>query len=82
MMKKRYRLAFTFFAAFLLLNAQAQFYNGHQMSFGKNRVQHYDYYWSYYRFDEFDCYFNEFGRDLAQFTANYAQKKLDEIEDY
>lgn len=82
MMRNKYRLVITFFTAFLLLNAQAQFYNGHQMSFGKNRVQHYNYYWSYYRFDDFDCYFNEFGRDLAQFTANYAQKKLDEIEGY
>jgi hypothetical protein len=59
-----------------------QFYNGHQMSFGKNKVQYYDYYWSFYRFDDFDCYFNEFGRDLAQFTANYAMKRLSEIEDY
>jgi hypothetical protein len=52
------------------------------MSFGKNKVQYYDYYWSYYRFDDFDCYFNEYGRDLAQFTADYAMKKLEEIEDY
>jgi len=62
--------------------ALAQFYNGHQMSFGKNRVQHYDYYWSFYRFDDFDTYFNEYGRELAQFTANYAEKKLEEIEDF
>lgn len=66
----------------LYLNARGQFYNGHQMTFGKNKVQYYDYYWQYYRFDNFDCYFNEFGRDLAQFTANYATKKLEEIEDY
>ncbi|MCE5344718.1 MAG: hypothetical protein LLG13_00330 [Bacteroidales bacterium] len=52
------------------------------MSFGKNKVQYYDYYWSYYRFDDFDCYFNEYGRDLAEFTADYAMKKLGEIEDY
>jgi Tol biopolymer transport system component len=52
------------------------------MSFGKNKVQYYDYYWQYYRFDDFDCYFNEYGRDLAQFTADYAMKKLEEIEDY
>jgi WD40 repeat protein len=64
------------------LNAEGQFYNGHQMSFGKNRVQYFDYYWSFYRFEDFDCYFNEYGRDLAQFTADYAFRKLDEIEDY
>jgi hypothetical protein len=66
----------------IFLNAEGQFYNGHQMTFGKNRVQYFDYYWQFYRFDNFDCYFNEYGRDLAQFTADYGQKKLEEIEDY
>ncbi len=70
-------IAFAFY-----LNANSQFYNGHQMTFGKNKVQYYDYYWQFYRFDDFDCYFNEYGRDLAQFTAEYATKKLAEIEDY
>jgi hypothetical protein len=69
-------------ACVLYLDAAGQFYNGHQMSFGKNKVQYFDYYWSFYRFDSFDCYFNEYGRDLAQFTADYAMKKLDEIEDF
>jgi len=64
------------------LSAKGQFYNGLQMSFGKNRVQYYDFYWQFYRFDDFDCYFNEYGRDLAQFTADYAKKKLSEIENF
>jgi len=81
-MRYTYRLFVTIIACMILINAEGQFYNGHQMSFGKNRVQYYDYYWQYYRFDDFDCYFNEYGRDLAQFTADYALKKLDEIEDY
>jgi Tol biopolymer transport system component len=66
----------------IFLNAEGQFYNGHQMTFGKNRVQYFDYYWQFYRFEDFDCYFNEYGQDLAKFTAEYAQKKLEEIEDY
>jgi WD40 repeat protein len=52
------------------------------MAFGKNKVQYYNFYWQFYRFDKFDCYFNEFGRDLAQFTAQYATKKLKELEGY
>ncbi|MCX6321999.1 MAG: hypothetical protein NTX93_09410 [Bacteroidia bacterium] len=76
------KLIITIIACVFYLNAGGQFYNGHQMSFGKNKVQYYDYYWSYYRFEDFDCYFNEYGRDLAQFTADYAMKKLAEIEDY
>ncbi|MBS0012161.1 MAG: hypothetical protein KFF49_12170 [Bacteroidales bacterium] len=82
-MKVRLRHTIT---AILLLStsmlAKSQFYNGLQMTFGKNRLQHYDFYWSYYRFDYFDVYFNEFGRDLAQYTANVAMDKLAEIEDY
>jgi len=81
-MRKGYRILLAIMACLSFLNAEGQFYNGHQMTFGKNRVQYYDYYWSYYRFDNFDCYFNEYGRDLAQFTADYAKKKLEEIEDY
>jgi Tol biopolymer transport system component len=81
-MSKYKRLAISVVACMLFFTANAQFYNGHQMTFGKNKVQYYDYYWSFYRFDDFDCYFNEYGRDLAQFTANYAEKKLAEIENY
>jgi Tol biopolymer transport system component len=66
----------------LYSSASGQFYNGLQMSFGKNRVQYTDFYWQFYRFNDFDCYFNEYGRDLAQFTADYATKKLAEIEDF
>jgi len=81
-MKNFKELIIIVIACVFSLNASGQFYNGHQMKFGKNKVQYYDYYWSYYRFDDFDCYFNEYGRDLAQFTADYAMKKLAEIEDY
>ncbi|MCX6255969.1 MAG: hypothetical protein NTV31_16065, partial [Bacteroidia bacterium] len=76
------KLIITILACVFCINASGQFYNGHQMSFGKNKVQYFNYYWQYYRFDNFDCYFNEYGRDLAQFTADYAIKKLAEIEDY
>lgn len=64
------------------LPSAGQFYNGLQMSFGKNRVQYYDYYWSYYRFENIDCYFKEEGRELAKFTADFAMKKLEEIENF
>ncbi len=76
------RLIFIVVTCTLYLNASGQFYNGHQMAFGKNKVQYYNYYWSYYRFDDFDCYFNEYGKELAEFTADYALEKIDEIEDF
>jgi len=83
-MKRRRVLSIFYFTFFLIVFGQtyAQFYNGHQMDFGKNRVQYYDFYWSFYRFEKFDIYFNEFGKELAEYTASVTEKKLIEIEDY
>ena len=60
--------------------AGAQFYNGSQLSFGKNRVQYKDFLWTYYSFDKFDTYFYRNGQELAQYTARYAQSYITEIE--
>jgi len=76
------KLIIILLTSLLFTEAGAQFYNGHQMNFGKNRVQYYDYYWMFYRFEDFDCYFNEFGRELAQYTSDYAIRRLQEIEDF
>jgi Tol biopolymer transport system component len=77
-----YRSVITILALLCFDIANGQFYNGLQMSFGKNRVHYYDYYWSFYRFDDIDCYFNENGTEIAQYVADYAIKRLAEIEDY
>lgn len=58
----------------------AQFYNGMQMTFGKNRVQYNDFFWQYYRFDKFDTYFNQFGKNLALYTQYVAEKEITRIE--
>ena len=60
--------------------ARAQFYTGSEMSFGRKRVQYEKFFWSYYRFDGFDVYFNRKGRNLALYTANYLQNRLPEME--
>jgi hypothetical protein len=52
------------------------------MTFGKNRVQYNNFYWSFYRFEKFDVYFNEYGRDLAEYTGQYANKQLIELESF
>lgn len=70
---------------FTLEPVEAQFYNGHQMTFGKNRVQYNGFTWSYYRFDKFDTYFNELGRPIADYTGEFAEteiKRLENIFDY
>ena len=75
---------FTLIGVLILLytsmNGKAQFYNGSQLSFGKSRVQFGDFFWTYYRFDKFDTYFYLNGKELSQFTAEYADKHIKEIE--
>ncbi|MDF1575288.1 MAG: hypothetical protein P1P86_08880 [Bacteroidales bacterium] len=68
---------------FLMLssaNLSAQFYNGMQMNFGKNRVQYNNRYWKYYRFERFDVYSYENGTDLSLYVADFVEKELALIE--
>jgi len=57
-----------------------QFYNGHRMTFGKNRQQWNNFYWSYYRFERFDVYFNQDGNELALYSESVITPELDRIE--
>lgn len=58
----------------------AQFYNGMQMNFGKNRLQFNNRYWKYYRFERFDVYSYENGTDLSLYVADFVEKELALIE--
>lgn len=58
----------------------AQFYNGSQMSFGKNRIQYKEFMWTYYKFEDFDVYFYLNGMELAVATAKYAQMQIPLME--
>jgi hypothetical protein len=58
----------------------AQFYNGSQMSFGKNRIQYKEFLWTYYKFEDFDVYFYLNGRELAIATAKYANMQIPLME--
>ena len=57
-----------------------QFYNGHRMTFGKNRLQWNNFYWSYYRFERFDVYFYEDGNELAKYAETVITPELDRVE--
>ncbi len=58
----------------------SQFYNGSNMTFGKNRVQYKEFLWTYYRFPDFDIYFYRNGRQLANFVSEYASEQIPKIE--
>ncbi|MBQ8957448.1 MAG: PD40 domain-containing protein [Bacteroidales bacterium] len=60
--------------------AHAQFYNGMNMPFGKNRVQWNDFHWSYYMNDNFDVYFYQGGNDLAKYAQAYAKDQIPRLE--
>ncbi len=62
------------------LTVQGQFYNGMQMSFGKNRVQYTSEYWKFYRFNRYDVYSYENGTDLSLYVADFVEKELPLIE--
>jgi hypothetical protein len=58
----------------------AQFYQGSQQTFGKNRVQYNDFLWTFYRFKNFDAYFYLGGQELAAFAGKTADNDIEEIE--
>ena len=63
----------------------AQFYNGSNQSFGKNRVQHDDYFWYYFKYPDQNIYFYAGGRNVAEYTAKRApsiRKELEKRFDY
>ena len=77
--KKTYTLLFLLFLMTAPL-AHAQFYNGMNMTFGKNRVQWTDFHWSYYSNDNFDVYFYQGGNDLAKYAQAYAKDQIPRLE--
>jgi hypothetical protein len=51
------------------------------MTFGKNRVQYKEFFWTYYKYEKYDIYFYLGGKELALYTAKYLEDNLDKIED-
>ncbi|MGC9331896.1 MAG: hypothetical protein ACP5DZ_08485 [Bacteroidales bacterium] len=59
--------------------SMAQFYNGHQMSFGKNRVQYEEFDWFFMRHEKFDTYFYTGGKELAETVAEIAYQEIENM---
>lgn len=74
--------ALAFALALGTMDSAAQFYNGHQMNFGQNRVQYTEFHWLYYRYPKFDTYYYQEGKDLAQYTSDRALEIIPEMERY
>lgn len=66
-------LAFTFYA-------KAQFNYGHQMDFGKNRVQYEQFNWTYLDYERYRVYAYQGGVELAKYVSVSAAKQLAMLE--
>ena len=73
------RLMLVITLTFLASLSYAQFYNGMNMEFGKNRVQWKDFHWSYLKYETFDVYFYQGGNELANYVLNYAKDEIPEM---
>ena len=77
--KTKYAILFLLFMAVAPM-VRAQFYNGMNMPFGKNRVQWGEFHWAYYMNDNFDVYFYQGGDDLARYAQAYAKDQIPRLE--
>lgn len=68
-------LVILFLLPCLLLDAQ-----GFQTKFGKNKIQYKQFDWSFYRDKEFEVYYHQNGRNLAQYLLSHAHEFLEEAE--
>jgi hypothetical protein len=70
----------TFAFICILQISKAQFYQGSQNEFGKSRVQYKHFVWQQYRFEKFDTYFYEGGKELADYASRMVIESKDDLE--
>jgi len=63
-------------------SSYAQFYQGSNLEFGKNRVQYREFDWFFLPSDHFEVYFYVGGENLAKYTLRAAEKHLTELESF
>lgn len=68
------------FGLLIINHAFSQFYQGHQMTFGKNRIQYRNFEWRYTRYAKYDIYYYKGGRALAHFAQKYIDQAIREYE--
>lgn len=66
----------------LTINIKAQFYNGTQMTFGKNRIQYKPFNWKYYRYPRYDVYSYERGLNIGKYITLNIQPIIDEYSNF
>ena len=75
-------LVLSLFALCSVSTALAQFYQGTNMEFGKNRVQYREFTWFYYPSENFEVYYYVGGEELAQYTLVACERNLKEMQQF
>ncbi|MGZ3920282.1 MAG: hypothetical protein ACXVNM_00925 [Bacteroidia bacterium] len=68
---------------FILLShlvSKGQFNYGHQMDFGKNRIQYQDFTWTYFDYDRFRVYSYQGGGEIAKYVSVSVNNQLPILE--
>lgn len=78
--KKKVRLLLVLWLFMLPMLCGAQFYSGSQTDFGKNRIKYENFFWTYYSYPDYDVYFYEEGRDLANYISRVVKVQMESIE--
>ena len=74
-------LLFNCFCLFFLTKiSSAQFYTGSYQEFGKNRVQHINFFWQHHDYENFRVFFYGAEKTNAQYVARAVEKHLSELE--
>ncbi|MBS1937018.1 MAG: PD40 domain-containing protein [Bacteroidetes bacterium] len=81
-MNRLARLLLTLLPVLLAGRGAAQFYNGSQQRFGKNRVQYKEFLWQSYRFPEIETFFYKEGRDVARYVSISALRNKRDLEKF
>ena len=76
-MFKRFILYFSILTAALV---KAQFNYGHQMDFGKNRIQYKEFIWTYFDYERYRVYSYQGGNEIAKYVSVSIGKQLAVLE--
>ena len=77
----------TFYFLFVLLvlcsiAGQAQFYRGSNVSFGKNRIQHKPFDWSFFPGEHFEVYYYQGGQQIAERALRYCEQEKTRLQKF
>lgn len=77
---RQFRHITLFFLLIVASFAKAQFNYGHQMDFGKNRIQYQNFIWTYFDFERYRVYSYQGGGEIAKYVSVSMAKQMPLLE--